>query len=103
MFSDLKTKGSIMQTNLRKFLCDESGDIEQLPTTCSPGSLAYVIATGKNYILNNAHKWKERVPRNGNSGFGSGSGTGTGGGSSSDWEPLPSELSDTEIDEIFNS
>lgn len=53
MFSDLKTKGRLVPTNLRKFLCDKEADIENLPTSCSAGSLAYIIESGKKYILNN--------------------------------------------------
>ena len=93
MFSDLKTKGRLVPTNLRKFLCDKEADIENLPTSCSAGSLAYVIESGKRYILNNEKDWVEKVCAAG-SGSGSGSGSGT--------SDLPEELTDPEIDAIFN-
>ena len=60
-----------MPFNYSKFICDDTSDIETLPTnitkatvgddkaTCAIGSEAIVISEKTIYILNTANEWKE--------------------------------------------
>lgn len=41
-----------------EFICDETSDIDTLPTDCQPGSSAFVIASSAVYMLNNQGVWK---------------------------------------------
>ena len=41
-----------------EFLCDFDSDVKDLRTDCAPGSKAYVVESGKNYIFNNSKKWE---------------------------------------------
>lgn len=46
--------------NYAEFILDDNSDINQVPTNCAPGSLAIVAAkSGKVYMLNASHVWKE--------------------------------------------
>ena len=54
------------------FTVDEEADIQNLPRYHTPGSTAYVIASGNTYMLNNAKKWV-LAKRGGSSDSGSGS------------------------------
>lgn len=39
------------------FLCDYVSDVANLPTNRKPGSRAFVIENGRQYILNSAKQW----------------------------------------------
>ena len=42
---------------LKHYVCDLDSDINNLPITDIAGSEAYVIDSGKTYILSNSHEW----------------------------------------------
>ncbi len=41
----------------RAYLCDKTEDVSLLPTEDAPGSVCYVAADGKNYVLNHEKTW----------------------------------------------
>lgn len=41
----------------KEFLCDGESDLNDLPTTCEPGSVALIIDTSETYMLNNERQW----------------------------------------------
>ena len=43
---------------LKHYVCDLDSDINNLPITDIAGSEAYIIDSGKTYILSNSHEWK---------------------------------------------
>lgn len=42
---------------IKEFYLDTTADLEKLPNTCEPGSMAYVIADSSTYCLNSEKKW----------------------------------------------
>ena len=44
-----------------EFVCDETSDIDTLPTDCQPGSNAFIIASSTVYMLNNQGVWKPLI------------------------------------------
>ena len=55
-----------------EFLCDFDSDVKDLRTDCAPGSKAYVVESGKNYVFNSLKQWKEVEGSGGSSGSGAG-------------------------------
>lgn len=45
--------------NYKSYICDTESDISVLPTDVSAGSLAFVAANSKKFILNNQSQWIE--------------------------------------------
>lgn len=52
-------QGGRTDYNYKEYFVDTEADIANLPTDTSvcPGSIAYVIATGSVYVLNNEKQW----------------------------------------------
>lgn len=74
---------------VKHYILDTSSDIPNLTIADVPGSTAYVIETGKTYILNNNEQWVVMPSSSSNSG-----GTSSGGD-----EYIP--ISNAEIDSYF--
>lgn len=49
----------------KKFLCDTTEDIAELPVYDRPGCTAYVISTGTTYMLNHKEEWIRQPSING--------------------------------------
>ena len=49
----------------KKFLCDTTEDIADLPVYDRPGCTAYVISTGTTYMLNHKEEWIRQPSING--------------------------------------
>ena len=52
-FSTFKQKAD----SYYEFLCDEETDLQNLPTDCAPGSIAFVVNGALVYMLNNKKQW----------------------------------------------
>lgn len=68
------------------FTVDEESDIQNLPRYHTPGSEAYVIATGNKYVLNNSKEW---ILSKGGSSEGGGGSSGGGEGGTIVVNPTP--------------
>ncbi len=56
--SYLVKQGGKTDYNYKEYMCDTASDIANININeCSPGSVAYVIATGDVYMLNNERTW----------------------------------------------
>lgn len=54
----LVKQGGKTDYNYKEYFCDAAADIANINVNdCSPGSVAYIIATGDVYILNNERTW----------------------------------------------
>ena len=42
---------------IKHFILDKEDDLNNLSTSYTPGSSAFIIATSENYILNTQHEW----------------------------------------------
>lgn len=56
---NIMTEKGLPQYGLKEFVLDSWEDFGSLPTNCAPGSRAFIIQTGKVYILNSQRKWRE--------------------------------------------
>lgn len=56
MFSIINSRKTTAY-GVRQFLCDTEADVANLPSGGTPGSTAYVIASGQRYILNHTKDW----------------------------------------------
>ena len=57
----LVKQGNRVDYNYREYYLDTEDELQQINVaSCSPGSVAYVIATQKVFILNSKKEWKEQ-------------------------------------------
>ena len=56
--STMKQNGHTAYNNI-EFVIDTKSDVENLPTTCSPGSIAFCVEDSSVYMLNNQKVWSE--------------------------------------------
>lgn len=57
----LLRQGGRVDYNYKEYYLDTEDELILVPSgDCCPGSIAYVIATGKVYMLNSKKEWKEQ-------------------------------------------
>lgn len=57
----LLKQGGRVDYNFKEYYLDSESELNSIPTKdCCPGSIAYIIETGKIFMLNSKKEWKEQ-------------------------------------------
>ena len=59
MAVSIYSNSGIKNYGIKHFILDTQDDLTNIPTTCKPGSTAFITETSKYYMLNNQNKWIE--------------------------------------------
>lgn len=56
--TEIKTRGT-PNSEYHEYTCDFDSDVANLPTNCCAGSSAFVIESGKLFMINSLGEWRE--------------------------------------------